>query len=65
MKEILMATRSTTSEYQPSPPVNRFNRGKVVGRLAHTSTPGVKANMGCPPTQESGQSTKLTPITGS
>jgi len=44
-----MATRSTTSEYQPSPPINRLNRGKVMGRLAIRSTVaathGVKPNM--------------------
>ena len=29
-----MATRSTTSEYQPSPPIGRLNRGMVKGVLA-------------------------------
>ena len=41
-----MPTRSSTSEYQPSPAVNRLNSGKVVGRLAvKTGASGVKTNM--------------------
>ena len=47
-----MATRSTTSEYQPSPPINRLNRGKVMGRLGIRKTGalhGVKPNMCCAP----------------
>lgn len=47
-----MATRSTTSEYQPSPPVNRLNSGKV-GHKLYTkqagSYPGIKPNMCCAP----------------
>lgn len=47
-----MATRSSTSEYQPSPPIGRINKGKVVGRLGIRKTghnPGVKPNMCCAP----------------
>ena len=43
-----MATRSTTSGYYPSPPVNRINRGRVTGglgiRRGTTVNPGVKPN---------------------
>jgi hypothetical protein len=45
-----MPTRSSTSEYQPSPPINRVPApgGKVVGRLGirrgTTVHPGVKPN---------------------
>lgn len=47
-------TRSTTSEYLPSPPINRVptKGGRVAGRLAIRKTghnPGVKPNMCCPP----------------
>jgi len=46
-----MATRSSTSEYQPSPPVTRISApgGKVTGRLGFrrgtTVHAGVKPNM--------------------
>lgn len=43
-----MATRSSTSEYQPSPPVNRLNQGRVTGALGlrrgTTVHAGVKPN---------------------
>lgn len=49
-----MPTRSSTSEYQPSPPINRVRAkgGKVAARLAIKKTgfhPGVKPNIGAPP----------------
>jgi hypothetical protein len=48
-----MATRSSSSEFQPSPPINRLNSGKVTGRLAlrlgTSVNPGVKPNMCCAP----------------
>jgi len=50
-----MATRSSTSEFQPAPPVvrvggkqnGRFSSGTVVKTIA--SNPGVKPNMCCAP----------------
>ena len=47
-----MATRSTTSEYQPAPPINRLNRGRVRGKVSYKaagSNPGIKPNMCCAP----------------
>jgi len=44
--------RSSTSEYQPSPPINRLNRGRVTARGAVKTTasnPGVKPNCCCAP----------------
>lgn len=51
-----MAIRSTTSAYQPAPPTynlngrqnGRFSAGLAVKKI--TSSPGIKCNMGCPPT---------------
>ena len=49
-----MPTRSSTSEFQPSPPINRVpsNGGRVAARLAIKkagSNPGVKPNLCCAP----------------
>jgi hypothetical protein len=49
-----MATRSSTSEFQPSPPNTRLRStgGRVAARSAIIkagSHPGVKSNLGCPP----------------
>ena len=50
-----MAVRSTTSEYQPSPPVNRLRdpggrlSNKIAIRQGQTSGTGVKPNMCCAP----------------
>ena len=44
-----MPTRATNTEFQPSPPINRLNRGRVTGRtalrLGTTTNAGVKPNM--------------------
>lgn len=52
-----MAIRSTTSDKQPSPPINRLQRGTVISRLGLSNQEGAKQpNMCCPPT---GGSTRL------
>lgn len=59
-----MATRSSTSEFQPAPPVNRLHAGRVELRIAivnsSTST-GVKANMCVPPTGGDGRLFAVSP----
>ena len=44
-----MTTHSSTSEYQPSPPITRLNRGRVAAgttyRKGSTVNPGTKTNM--------------------
>jgi len=56
-----MPTRSSTSEYQPSPPISRLNSrkaGKVAARVNvanASSTSGVKPNMCVPPTGGDGR----------
>jgi hypothetical protein len=43
--------RSTTSSQYPSPPVNRFQRGNVVLKMALSNAVGAKQpNVCCPPT---------------
>jgi len=59
-----MPTRSTTSEYQPSPPITRLNRGRVTGRLGIKQTgsrPGIKPNMCCAPATNGDRAAGLAP----
>lgn len=62
-----MPTRSTTSQYQPSPPVNRLNSGKVAQRtqiVKGTTTPatGLRvSNMCVPPTGDDGRLFHVSP----
>ena len=50
-----MPTRTSTSEYQPSPPSTRISTpgGKITGRtgmrMGTTTNPGAKPNMCCAP----------------
>lgn len=62
-----MPTRSTTSEYQPSPPAVGLG-GKQNGRYSgnivvktSASSPGVKANMCCPPATNGSREYGLAP----
>jgi hypothetical protein len=62
-----MATRSTTSEFQPAPPNVRFG-GKQNGRFSAAvtikttaSSPGVKPNMCCAPTTNGDRVAGLAP----
>ena len=62
-----MATRSTTSQYQPAPPTynlggrqnGRFSAGLLVKTIA--SNPGVKPNMSCPPATNGDRASGLAP----
>jgi hypothetical protein len=65
-----MPARSTTSEYQPAPPFNRLNRGKIALRtqiVKGTTEParGLRiSNMCVPPTQGDGRLFFVTPSFG-
>lgn len=62
-----MATRSSTSEYQPAPPVvrvggkqnGRFSSGTSVKTIA--SNPGIKPNMCCAPATNGDRASGLAP----
>jgi hypothetical protein len=59
-----MPTRSTTSEYQPSPPIGRLQRGRVIGRVYVKTTAshaGIKPNMCCPPATNGDRAEGLAP----
>jgi len=60
-----MATRSSTSEFQPSPPINRVGPGKVGARIGvrqgTTVNPGVKPNMGVAPATNGDRASGLAP----
>lgn len=60
-----MATRCTTTEYQPSPPNYTRNHGKVVGRIGirFSATSGfrVQPNMCCPPATNGDRASGLAP----
>ena len=44
-----MSARSTTSNLQPSPPINRFQRGNVILRVAVSTDTGAKQPNVCVP----------------
>lgn len=59
-----MPTRSTTSQFQPSPPSYRLHRGRFIGVLGiiqTTSSPGVKSNMCCAPATNGSREKGLAP----
>jgi hypothetical protein len=62
-----MPTRTTTSEYQPSPPFTRISSpgGKVTGRtgmrLGTTTNPGTKPNMCVAPATNGDRASGLAP----
>lgn len=59
-----MPTRSTTSQFQPSPPSYRLNRGRIVGVVGiveSTSHEGNKSNMCCPPATNGNRVAGLAP----
>lgn len=62
-----MATRSTASEYQPAPPINRLRTsraGTVTARGGYkdsSSNPGIKPNMCCAPATNGDRAAGLAP----
>lgn len=59
-----MPTRSSTSEFQPSPPITRLNRGKVTGVLSiktTSSSDGIKNNMCVAPATNGSREKGLAP----